>query len=89
MYEVALGGLLWLADQFKAPDGSHQLAVSTDSTKPVLACTWKNWKKAGARERYWRDNVAWWQRALANLRTSKQFYKEPPQLEPMRQECFL
>lgn len=81
LFLPALGGLLHLADQ-------HGLTVSTDSTAPMLACTWKNWKKAGARERYWRDNVAWWQRTLAQLRTSE-FYKAPPKLEPIRQECFL
>lgn len=88
LFQPALGGLLWLADQHKLADGSPQLTVSTDSTAPILACTWKNWKKAGARERYWRDNVAWWQRTLANLRTSD-FYKAPPTIEPTRQECFL
>jgi len=81
LFLPALGGLTWLADQ-------HGLTVSTDSTAPVLACTWKDWKKAGARERYWRDNVAWWQRTLAELRTSA-YYKAPPQLEAIRQECFL
>jgi hypothetical protein len=88
LYQPALGGLLWLADQYKMDDGSPQFTVSTDSTAPILACTWKNWKKAGARERYWRDNVAWWQNTLGNLRASEH-YEEPPQLEPMRQECFL
>lgn len=86
MYQPALGGLLWLADRHKMGDGEHQFTVSTDSTKPILACTWKNWKKAGARERYWRDNVNWWKRELANLRTSDH-YEEPPNIEPLRQEA--
>jgi len=81
LYLPALGGLLWLTDQ-------HGLAVSTDSTAPVLACTWKNWKKAGARKRYWRDNVAWWQNTLASLRQSE-YYKAPPAIPPARQETFL
>lgn len=81
LFLPALGGLLHLADQ-------HKLTVSTDSTAPVLACTWKDWKKAGARERYWRANVQWWQQTLANLRQSN-YYKKPPVIAPARQECFL
>lgn len=81
LYLPALGGLLHLADQ-------HQLTVSTDSTAPVLACTWKDWKKAGARERYWKDNVRWWQQTLASLRQSPH-YRRPPEIAPARQECFL
>jgi hypothetical protein len=81
LFLPALGGLLWLAEQ-------HGLTVSTDSTAQVLACTWKNWKKADARERYWRDNVAWWIKTLANLRQSEH-YKKPPEIAPARQECFL
>ncbi|HEV2239306.1 MAG TPA: hypothetical protein VGR57_21805 [Ktedonobacterales bacterium] len=63
LWQRALGGLVWLADQ-------HGLTVSTDSTAPVLACTWKDHRKAGARERYWRDNVNYWVGALAGLRES-------------------
>lgn len=81
LYLPALGGLLWLADHYG-------LSVSTDSTAPVLACTWKDWKKAGVRKRYWRDNVAWWQQTLANLRQSD-YYRKPPEIAPARQECFL
>lgn len=81
LFLPALGGLLWLADQ-------HDLTVSTDSTAPVLACTWKNHKKAGARERYWKDNVRWWQETLAGLRQSP-YYRKPPEIAPARQECFL
>jgi hypothetical protein len=80
LFLPALGGLAWLADQ-------HELTVSTDSTAPVLACTWANWKKAGVRERYWRDNVNYWVQTLANLRDTP-FYKEPPVLQPVRQETF-
>ncbi len=79
LWREALGGLLWLADR-------HGLTISTDSSAPMLACTWKNWRKAGARRRYWRDNVAWWQGALANLRTSE-FYREPPMTFAGRQEA--
>jgi hypothetical protein len=81
LYREALGGLLWLADQ-------HELTVSTDSTAPVLACTWKNQKKAGAKKPYWRDNVAWWKETLGSLRQSP-YYREPPAIAPARQECFL
>lgn len=78
LYLPALGGLSWLANQ-------HGLTVSTDGTGPVLNCTWKNWRKAGARFPYWRDNVRWWVDTLANIETTE-FYKEPPALSPARQE---
>lgn len=78
LYLEALGGLSWLCDRCG-------LTVSTDNKGPVLNCTWKDWRKAGARMPYWRDNVKWWVDALTNLRTSE-YYKEPPQLEPVRQE---
>jgi hypothetical protein len=81
LYLPALGGLLWLADQYG-------LSVSTDSTSPILNCTWKDKKKSGARMPYWRDNVKWWQDTLANLRTSPH-YTEPPDPAPARQEVFL
>lgn len=77
LYLPALGGLLWLADQYG-------LQVSTDSTSPILNCTWKDKKKSGARCAYWRDNVAWWIATLAELRSSP-FYREPPDVAPMRQ----
>jgi hypothetical protein len=66
----ALGGLAWLADQCG-------LTVSTDSTAPILNCSWRDKRKSGARHPYWRDNVAWWQETLANLRESE-WYREPP-----------
>jgi hypothetical protein len=81
LFLKAIGGLSWLADQYG-------LTVSTDSTAPVLACTWKNWKKAGARDPYWRNNVKWWVDTLANIRQTD-YYKEPPRLAPARQETFL
>jgi hypothetical protein len=64
LWEPALASLLWLADQFG-------IAVSTDSTAPVLAATRGNACKAGVRAPGWRQNVAWWQHRLANLRTSR------------------
>jgi hypothetical protein len=71
LYLPALGGLLWLADQYG-------LEVSTDSTAPMLACAFKNRKKSGARAEYWRDNVAWSKAALGNLREdNKEYYREP------------
>ena len=81
LYLEALGGLSWLADRY-------ELTVSTDSTGPILNCTWKDQKKSGARMPYWRDNVAWWVNTLANLRDTR-YYKEPPRLAPARQETFL
>ncbi len=81
MWRPALGGLLYLADR-------HGLTVSTDSTAPVLACTRKNQKKAGVKRPYWRENVAWWQNTLANLRQSD-YYQAPPEIAPARQETFL
>lgn len=81
LYLPALGGLSWLADQYG-------LTVSTDSTAPILNCTWKDKKKSGARMPYWRDNVKWWVDTLANLRDTT-YYKEPPDLAPARQEAFL
>lgn len=81
LYLPALGGLLWLADLYG-------LSVSTDSTAPILACTWANKRKSGARRHYWRENVRWWQDTLATLRTSA-YYREPPEVTPARQESFL
>ena len=81
MYLPAIGGLSWLADQYG-------LSVSTDSTGPILNCTWKDQKKSGARMPYWRDNVRWWVDALANIRDTP-YYKAPPLLAPARQESFL
>lgn len=79
LYLPALGGLLWLADR-------HGLTVSTDSTAPILSCTWKDKKKSGARAYYWRDNVAWWIGTLATLRDSVH-YRRPPLNETARQEA--
>lgn len=82
LYLPALGGLLWLADQYN-------LSISTDSSAPVRsgAClTERSRKKAGVRCKsgYWKDNVNWWQDTLKSLRFS-QYYKQPPHLEIVRQ----
>jgi hypothetical protein len=71
LYEPALAPLLWLCDE-------HGLRLSTDSSAPILNCTWKNKEKAGVRVACgkWRCNVSWWVNHLANLRQS-QFYREP------------
>jgi hypothetical protein len=72
LYLPALGGLLWLCDQYN-------LVVSTDSTRPILQTTWKgdqNRRKANIQFPYWRDNVNWWKTTLAELRYSK-WYKKP------------
>ena len=70
LYLPALGPLVWLADR-------HGLAVSTDSTAPLLAAAGRNLAKAGARCQYWRDNVRWWIDTLANLRETS-YYRPPP-----------
>lgn len=87
LYQPALGGMLYLADQYG-------LKVSTDSTAPIKACLWKcddkttdaYRKKSGTRAKsgYWLDNCDWWADTLANLRQSE-YYKAPPNLEPCRQ----
>ena len=80
LYLPALGGLLWLADRLG-------MDVSTDSTAPILACTWKGagkLKKAGARRPYWKDNVQWWRDTLGDLRASP-WYREPPEAAAGRQ----
>jgi len=77
IWPPALGGLLWLSDQYG-------ISVSSDSGAPILNCTWKNKRKSGARCHYWRDNVAWWQEHLGDLRNSP-YYHEPPDLKPTRQ----
>jgi hypothetical protein len=70
LWPPALGGLLWLADR-------HGLAVSTDSSAPLLATTRRDPRKAGLRAATWRGNVAWWRQALAALRGSPH-YRAPP-----------
>jgi hypothetical protein len=69
LYRPALGGLLWLADR-------HGLAVSTDSSGPVLQTTWKDQKRAGSARPTWEENVVYWREALAGLRASE-WYREP------------
>lgn len=64
----ALGGLLWLADE-------HGLTVSTDSAKPTRDSTRGCPKKAGMREPYWRDNVAWWVRTCQSLRSTEHYQR--------------
>lgn len=86
LYEPALAGLLWLADHYG-------LEVSTDSTAPIMACTYPDPKKAGVRAEVvggkvdWRENVRLWQEFTASLRTSA-FYRPPPRGEWKRQESF-
>lgn len=77
LWQPAVGGLVWLADQYG-------LSVSTDSASPVLVTTWKNKKRSGARCDYWRDNVNWWVTALKDIRHSP-YYRQPPKIEPARQ----
>ncbi len=74
MWQVALGGLVWLADL-------HGLTVSTDSKKPAADCTWlgdEKAKKAGRRMPTWEQNCEWWRKTLADLRSST-YYREPPE----------
>jgi hypothetical protein len=77
LYVQAVGGLLWLCDR-------EGIALSVDSSAPILACTRKDMKKSGARHHYWRQNVQWWQHTMASLRSSEH-YKEPPVIEARRQ----
>jgi hypothetical protein len=77
MYRPVLGGLLWLCDR-------HGLAISTDSSGPVLAVTWKDGKKAGAVKPTWEENTIYWRDELAGLRDSK-YYHRPPQHALARQ----
>jgi hypothetical protein len=72
LYLPALGPLVWLADRYG-------LAVSTDSTAPLLAAAGRNLAKAGARCHYWRENVRWWIETLAKLRDTP-YYHPPPLL---------
>lgn len=81
LYLPALGGLLWLADQYG-------LSVSTDSTRPLLEATWPDKQKAGCRCDYWRDNVAWWKETLTHLRGST-WYRQPHYSTACRQLSLL
>jgi len=76
MWQRALGGLVYLADQ-------AGLTVSTDSSAPILACTYPNPRKAGVRHPYWRENVARLKRELAALRESS-WYRPPPLARQLR-----
>jgi hypothetical protein len=73
LYRPALGGLLWLADQYG-------LSVSTDSSAPILQTTWKDQKKAGSLAPTWEENVAAYKQRLATLRQSP-YYCEPKESE--------
>lgn len=78
LWEPALAGLLWLCDQ-------HGLALSTDSSGPVLSVTWSDAKKAGNRlADTWEENVRLWRERLAGLRQS-QHYREPVERRTYRQ----
>lgn len=67
LWEPAVAAILWIADQ-------HGMSVSVDSTAPVLAVTRSAPTKAGLRAGGgWRGNVAWWQRHLANIRSSRYY----------------
>jgi hypothetical protein len=81
LYQPAVGGLVWLADQYG-------ISVSNDSAAPVLAATRGDPKKAGMRAADWRSNVAWWQTAMRDIRNS-QYYREPPCPQAARQLSFV
>lgn len=72
LWPKALGGLLWLADQLG-------LAVSTDSSAPLLQTSWSDLRKAGALAPTWEANVQAWRARLASLRGSPE-YRQPPEL---------
>jgi hypothetical protein len=80
LYLPALGTLLALADKYN-------INLSVDSTTPVLACTYKDKRRSGARADHWRDNIIWWENTLANLRASEH-YKLPPPVEAFPGEVF-
>ena len=69
LWRPALGGLLWLADQYG-------LAVSTDSSAPILQTTWKDQKKSGSLMPTWEANVEAYRERLRTLRESP-YYCEP------------
>lgn len=79
MYRPVLGPLLWLCDR-------HNLALSTDSSGPVLQTLWKDRVKAGAYADTWEENVAECRRSLEGLRRSEH-YREPPEADGARQLC--
>lgn len=49
LWPVPLAGLLYLANR-------HRPTAPTGSSAQILAATWKNWKEAGVKRRYWREN---------------------------------
>ena len=69
LWEPALAAFQWFADQ-------HGLTASCDSAKPIRDCFGGDPIKAGRRRDYWRDNVKFWQDAVATLRQSEH-YREP------------
>lgn len=86
LYQPALGGLLWLADQ-------HGLTVSTDSSAPVLSAVYSSTrarKKAGclAPDGDWETNTRLHVQRLAELRASP-YYVCPPRVEAARQLVLL
>lgn len=81
LWEKALGGFLWIADRYN-------LTVSTDSSRIIRDCSSADpatLKRAGARARYWRDNVRHWQRTLNNLRGTV-WYRSPCPLHEMEED---
>jgi len=70
LWSRALAGLLWITD-------AHGLSLSVDSASPLLAVTWGDLKKSGARRPTWEENCAWWQSHVANLRCHPD-YRRPP-----------
>ena len=66
---IHLFGVLFLPllKSLKQKCDRYNISLSVDSSTPILACTWGDYKKAGVRKVYWKDNVAWWQEQVANL----------------------
>lgn len=69
LLEQALAPLLFMADQY-------HLSVSCDSNRPLLDLTRRDRQRAGVRANHWRENVQWWIKYCASMRSSK-FYQEP------------
>lgn len=61
---------MWLADQLG-------ILVSTDGSKPLMAVTWKDRKRAGALADTWEENVRLTVDRLERIRETE-WYKKPP-----------
>ncbi len=70
LWTPAVAGLLWLCD-------AHGIELSVDGSSPILAVSWGDPVKGGARAETWEENAAWWRRHFATMRESSD-YRRPP-----------